>query len=374
VTFSIAMDREGTGTWENVDALTVSAKESKTVIFPKHLSGEWIRLTADKTTTATAHLAFSNGDPRTETPAPLFEGLLPINSAEKTGGLLYGLGENRRKLGIAATRYAGEAVEALGYYELDENLRLVKTEDPNMDAFIREKFAIPTQVFTVEEGSVLIVDDKQRRWRLPLGPESFTAPSLSGQLRICREVATERDLFNCHGTFYELPAENADGYAKIRPIASHAYQINDYASYRGMLVLTGVDSNLANGNKHVIMSTDKQLSIWTGGIDDLWKLGKPTGKGGPWVNKVVQAGEISDPYLFGFYDQKTLKITHDSKDSVMFSIEFEPIGHGPWMTWKEVIVKPGEDFTLEFPKGLESRWIRFRSHQACKVTTWLTYN
>ena len=88
--------------------------------------------------------------------------------------------------------------------------------------------------------SVLIVDDRQRRWRLPLGDENYT--KLIGQdvVRICREVATERDLFNCHGTFYELPAENADGYAKIRPIASHNFRINDYASYRGMLVMTGI--------------------------------------------------------------------------------------------------------------------------------------
>jgi hypothetical protein len=65
---------------------------------------------------------------------------------------------------------------------------------------------------------------------------------LTGQalLRICREVATERDLFSCMGTFYELPAENADGYAKIRPISTHHYRINDYASYRGMLLMTGI--------------------------------------------------------------------------------------------------------------------------------------
>ena len=42
-------------------------------------------------------------------------------------------------------------------------------------------------------------------------------------LRLCREVVTERDLFNCAGTFYELPANNADGFAKIRPIASHNF-------------------------------------------------------------------------------------------------------------------------------------------------------
>ena len=56
--------------------------------------------------------------------------------------------------------------------------------------------------------------------------EELTNKSL---LRVCREVSTERDLFNCAGTLYELPAENADGFAKIRPIASHHFRIHDYA-------------------------------------------------------------------------------------------------------------------------------------------------
>src|SRR5690606_22588779 len=113
--------------------------------------------------------------------------------------------------------------------------------------------------------------------------------SLAGQLRICREVATERDLFNCHGTFYELPAENADGYAKIRPISSHNLMVTDYASYRGLLLLTGVDPKMEADNSHVIVSEDKKLAIWAGVIDDLWKLGKPVGKGGPWKDSAVKA-------------------------------------------------------------------------------------
>ena len=86
----------------------------------------------------------------------------------------------------------------------------------------------------------MIVDDLNRRSRLPLGDETYKELTNQGVLRVCREVATERDMFSCMGTFYELPAENADGYAKIRPISTHNYRINDYASYRGMLVLTGV--------------------------------------------------------------------------------------------------------------------------------------
>jgi hypothetical protein len=94
-----------------------------------------------------------------------------------------------------------------------------------------------------------------------------------------REVATERDLFNAMGTFYELPAENADGFAKNRPIASHNFRIHDYASYRGMLVINGCAQN-AKESEHIVRSKDGQAAVWVGVIDDLWEMGKPMGHGG----------------------------------------------------------------------------------------------
>jgi hypothetical protein len=140
-----------------------------------------------------------------------------------------------------------------------------------------------------------VIDDNNRRWRLPLGNEEFTPLTRAGFLRICREVATERDLFNCMGTFYELPAENADGFAKIRPVASHNLRINDYASYRGMLIMTEIDPERSDKNEHIIISADNKAFVWAGVIDDLWKLGKTTGHGGPWKNSEVTSGIPSDP-------------------------------------------------------------------------------
>lgn len=241
-----------------------------------------------------------------------------------------------------------------------------------MAQFIREKFAIPRDVITVDDASVLIVDDNGRRWRLPKGNQAFTVKTQQATLRICREVATERDLLNAHGTFYELPAENADGFAKIRPVASHSLSIHDYASYRGLLVMTGLDHQ-SQKNEHIITSDDGKAKIWAGTIDDLWKLGKPTGEGGPWKGSQVKTGISSDPYLIGFYDKKNLKIFHDSKQAVIFTIEIEPIGHGPWMKYKEVTVKPDETFDFNFPSGFQARWIRFSTNKDCTATTWLTY-
>lgn len=373
VTFTLEVDKAGTGNWELLQEVQLEGSESSWLSYDEQQPGEWIRVVADAPTEATVHLSFSNPEKRSAYQESIFQGIQPIQEDTATAGLLYGLGDNRRKLGIAAKRYEGDATENTGYYELDEKLQLVKVNDPETQAFINQGFAIPENVFQVDEASVLIVDDRGRRWRLPKGNEAFTDPSLKGKLRIAREVATERDLFNCHGTFYELPAENADGFAKIRPIASHNLRVNDYASYRGMLLMTGVDPQAAENSEHIILSDDGELAIWAGVIDDLWKLGKPVGKGGPWANTTVQAGVPSDPYLFAFYDKRKLEIKHNSSEAVTFTIQFEPIGHGPWMNWKQVTVSPGETYQESFPDKLEARWIRLVADKNCAATATLTY-
>jgi hypothetical protein len=186
-------------------------------------------------------------------------------------------------------------------------------------------------------------------------------------------VATDRDILNCSGTFYELPSENADGFAKIRPVASHKFRIHDYVSYRGMLIMSGIDLEKAKGNPHIVTSADGKAAVWAGVIDDLWSMGKPVGEGGPWKNTDIKAGVASDPYLIGFYDQRSLKLSHDAKIPVTFKIEVEPIGHGPWMTYKQVTVKPGETFEYKFPETFQSQWIGFVADKACRATAWLNY-
>jgi hypothetical protein len=272
-------------------------------------------------------------------------------------------------LGISA-RYKGQDA---GYYELGADMKLLPIEDAETKKFIDEKFAIPRNVVSIDESSVLIIDDSDRRWRLPLGNLAYTGLINSSRLRLSREVATERDLFNCHGTFYELPAENADGFAKIRPIASHHYRIHDYASYRGLLVMTGVNPEEGDNNPHIIVSEDEKAAVWVGAIDDLWSLGKPVGEGGPWNNSKVESGKSSDPYLIGFYDKKELSISHDLEEDVSFIVELEPVGHGDWMKYMEISVRAGEIFKHIFPDNFHARWIRFKADKNCKATAWLVY-
>lgn len=373
VKYLFEVDEKGNNQWTSLQEVLVPAGESAYVAFNPVTKGEWIRVRTDKDTQTSVSFIYTSADNRTAAIAPMFKGLSEVSEKNSLGGLLYGLGKNRRALGVLTTTIENGQVKENGYYEMSDTLALVRKDDAQTADFIREKFAIPHQVVTVDESSILIVDDRNRRWRLPLGDAEYS--SLIGQdvLRICREVATERDLFNCHGTFYELPAENADGYAKMRPIASHNFRIHDYASYRGMLVMTGINPKEMKNKEHIIVSEDGKAAVWAGAIDDLWEMGKPVGKGGPWKNTAVKAGEASDPYLIGFYDKKNLTLSHSSQSDVTFTVEVDPTGNGKWVKYATLTVKPGEQMKHEFKAPFQARWIRFSIDADTNATAWLEY-
>lgn len=373
VTFSLEVDVAGNNQWSKLKDVKVEPGKAVLIPFTSTEKGEWIRVKADKETYTTVSFNYATPDTRTSAIDNMFTGLTRVDNNNSTGGLLYGLGDNRRALGLLANTTTHGTVTETGYYEMGEKLELIRKEDTETSDLIRSRFAIPQQAVAIDNSSVLIIDDDGRRWRLPLGNEAYKPLTEKALLRICREVATERDLFNCMGTFYELPAENADGYAKIRPVSSHDFRINDYASYRGMLLLTGITPEEGKDNPHIIISNDRKAAVWAGVIDDLWKLGKPVGKGGPWKDSHVTKGVPSDPYLFGFYDKKELALSHQQDKAVTFSIELDPTGNSDWMVYEEITVQPDETFKKAFPQGMEARWIRFTPDSDGKATAWLEY-
>ena len=368
----MGVDKKGEGAWSEIKRVSVPAKGGSHVIFTDTERGEWVRLVSNKSAKLTAVFQYTSKETRGVDSDAMFAGITPITSKQRQGGLLSSLGGDSRKLGVLAGSFNGGSFSESGYYELDSNLNLIRVENADNQNFIREKMAISMENVFIEAGSVLIVDDKGRRWRLPLGKAEFKDEINSGNMRVCREVVTERDLLNMAGTFYELPAENADGFAKLRPISSHNLNIHDYGSWRGMLVLTGIDPKSAK-NSHIIRSEDNQAAVWCGVIDDLWKLGKPTGEGGPWVDSQTAKGVASDPYLIGFYDNRKLSLKHNSSGVVRFTMEVNPMGHGPWIEYKSIAVGAGETVDYTFPDGFDARWIRFKTDKPTVATAYLKY-
>lgn len=189
--------------------------------------------------------------------------------------------------------------------------------------------------------------------------------------RVCREVATERDLLNVHGTFYELPARNAQGMAKIRPIATHNLDIHDFCSHNGLLLFTGIDAHAQS--EHIFRSSDGKAAIWAGVVDDLWMLGKPRGIGGPWNGTAVEAGVPSDPYLMTAYDRKSVELSHGAQGPTKITLEVDIDGTGLWVPYDTFAVKPGETIHHAFPDGFSAYWVRAVSETDTTATVQFEY-
>jgi hypothetical protein len=199
-------------------------------------------------------------------------------------------------------------------------------------------------------------DDYFRVYEIALFGQKLDIPAASGFAvpRICREVATERDLLNLHGTFYELPARNAQGLAKLRPISTHNLAIHDFCSHNGLLLLTGIDARTKS--EHIFRSPDGRAAVWAGVVDDLWKLGKPRGQGGPWHRTRVRANEPSDPYLMTAYDRKRVVISSSHEATIRLEVDID--GTALWVPYRAFELAAGARIEHTFPAGFSAYWVR----------------
>lgn len=371
-TFVIEMDAKGNGAWRKSREITVPANSNTWVEITER--AEWVRLSSPAALTkATAWFQFANRDTRSVKAEPMFDGVARAGEQRMTGGLVRARGENKRTLAFAAMAPGENGPSDVGYYELDGGLKLRRVEDKATYDFAKNRTRIPVGVLAVDDASVIFTDDNGKRWRLPKGDAAFDHDGPLGPSRVDREVATERDLFNAHGTFYELPAENAGGFAKVRPVTTHNRRIHDYCSYRGLFIMTGVADNAPRDNPHLIRSDDGKVALWAGAIDDVWKLGKPRGIGGPWSGTQVKAGEPSDPYLMTAYDQKSMKLSHSGPGTVNITLEVDLDGTGLWEPYRTFAVKAGQVVTHRFPAAFGAYWVRATASHDTTATVMFEY-
>lgn len=365
VTFTLEVDQHGTDVWTQLQTVAVPANGYVTHYLSEHLDATWLRFRTDRDCVATAMLHQTTSrfiDGKTASNVQLFEGLADVEDTDAIGGLLYAAKRNRNLRMITPDNSSYEFTKDRFEFSADETDERLKTR-----LHVEPEFSVdPASVVLRSEG---------RTYRLPRGHAAYDQPFASGWPRAAREVQSERHLANIHGTFYEVPLitnSAPPAWNRMRPVSSHRKQITDFCSWNGLLVLSGIKSDAANDG-HVFRDPKQPMGLWFGGIDDLWKLGKPVGQGGPWRNTKVKTSVPSDPYLMTGYDRKSVQISHSALQPVTITLQIDIDGNGFWVNYKHFTVPTAATTRYDFPIAFSASWVRAVSNAETSVTVQFDY-
>jgi hypothetical protein len=373
--FTLEIDEKGDGQWKAWREVALKADEAtQWVEIPADVAGSWIRAKANRDIAkASITFQYSAKDERVVERGSLFKGLSKAGDATSQGAFLLTRGANLRTLSVLNANVTVDQTTLGDAYELSADLKLTKQKDPEVAAYVEKNTPIPQGIVTADEASVIFLESGVR-WRLPRSASPAHGALLArSALRKAREVCTERDMLQAHGTFYELPALNAKGAIRMRPIATSDTAVHDYCSYRGLLVLSGISASAAKDDRHIIRSDDGKAAVWVGTADDLWQLGKPRGFGGPWKNSDVTAGKPSDPYLMTGYDKKQITLANHGDVETTITVELDAAGDGRFAAYQSFKLAPGAKETFVFPNWINAYWVRTVSSATTKATAQLTY-
>jgi len=374
-TFTLEVDARGDGQWSSaLTAKLATGEAGRWLELPSTIQGAWVRAVASRDLAhGTVFFQYANRDGRGMKPDAIFDGLSTAAERNSNGAFVLTRGGNLRTLGVLSARIADGETRPGDFYELTSGMKLVKNADAKARDFFLKNTEMTRGVVTADDASVIYVEGG-KRWRLPRSEyAAFDSLLAKDTLRKAREAVTERDLFQAHGTMYELTAVNAGGAIRLRPIATSPLAVHDFCSYRGLLVLTGVNDDAKTDNRHIIRSDDGKAAVWVGAVDDLWKLGKPRGHGGPWKNSAVEANKPSDPYLMSGYDKKTLTLANHGEVATTITVELDAAGDGRFAAYRSFQLAPGAQETFVFPEWLNAYWVRTVSSAKTNATAQLTY-
>ena len=372
VNFALQIDASGTGTWTTLTNIAVPANGYAWFLLPSTLTAPWVRLVpAGNATGVTAYFHFAN-PPTAPTPA-LFTGLADATPAACSDGIIRPQSGDAHTLQFAASFLDGTGAQSgTGYYEITGAMLLRRATNATAEATLRSTYSLSNANFTVDGASVIYTEGANR-FRLPKNSTNYDAAFASGWPRGAREVVTERQLFNAHGTFYELPYSDSGGFRRVRPVTTHNKHISDFASWRGMFAIAGLATSATN-NGHVFRADDGQAALWFGNVDDLWRMGAPAGVGGPWKNSAVAANTASDPYLMFGYDRKVLEMSHAAANAVTLIVEVDVAADNTWSEYARFTVPAGQTVRHVFPTGYSAHWVRLKTDTATTATATFTYS
>ena len=361
------MDVKGNGHWQTLTEITLGPAAYNYYIFEDTLQAQWLRLLSSVDARLTATLHYSKKYYH-QTPSNIFDALADADYKGKVVHAKLYPNHDNFNLSVHSGYVKRGHFVYQKTYEMDK-YRFRYTAGLNDSNSLK---ALDNEIVWHEDQASVILQADTLRLRLPKGKGTYYPASF----RNIRELESERIMANIHGTLYEVPLLEVGrnpNYLLMRPVATHHKMISDMATWNGLLVLSGVKIPCpCRQAEHIIGDKHEQIALWIGGIDDLWKSGKPVGVGGPWKNTKVKAGEKSDKYLMTGYDKKTLTLWADSDVTIsilVYTTQYLPQA----VEYKKIRIKANETIIHRFPDAYSAHWVQFMADKVCIVSGIFTY-
>lgn len=217
-----------------------------------------------------------------------------------------------------------------------------------------------------------------RKFRIPFGSDQFRH-YFQQEWQRCRAVETEHYLLDHHGTFYELSPYLTDNdgtfstsFPRMHAISRHLRTIPDFCTYNGQLVIGGNETSEQYGQFPDAGVANSGL-LFTN-LDEIWKWGKPTGKGWWWKGSSVSSNQESTPMLARGYDAKVVHASNGTGAQITLDVIAY---HGSQPYTIDTLVVPANSYSyIELPRSYSCDWLSVKatSGSISNVSAWVTYN
>lgn len=197
-----------------------------------------------------------------------------------------------------------------------------------------------------------------------------------------RPVTTERMMMNAFGMWFHLSTwlanasaagiENTGSvgtsYPILEPIARYIDTITDFCVFNGKFAIGTNNMSLHNGA--FPNSGQPNSAIKFGDIEDIWKGGKPTGKGYIWYKEATTTGTNSTAMLIRGYDKKTLHFYNQGAAAVNVAVKI--VSYSDVYTLATVAVAQNTLVTYSIPDGVGADWMHLATDaDNTTMTAWL---
>ena len=235
---------------------------------------------------------------------------------------------------------------------------------------------------------LLAVRNPETGWdffRLPKASHSYDgAHGWNTEWPRIRDIGTDENpdyLMTMHGMFWKFPRSfTAVHSSGIRPRSAYLKVIGDFTRWNDQLVFGCDDSankEFLNKRKHkggIEGPGQSNSNLWFTSLDKPDQLGTTTASGSVWLNDSVEAGDLSEPFLFAGWPNRSAWLQNEGENPVEFLFEVDKEGTQNWEELKTISLTAGGSDFIEFNHQEPGEWIRVKVNAPTVVTVSFNYS